>query len=150
MISCANAMGLAVPKATARVSLGFPVMEVVRKRKSTEWGSLNTSSKRCVSALSLWVKITQKDFPLMGERLEEGGNYEKKSTGVNLHFFFSPLGYWVRMNFQCPSGEFYLNAAANSTSCTEQKYLYLKCILLFVVSSLLILWCIKAADCKWK
>lgn len=38
MISCANAMGLAVPKATALVSLGFPVMEVVRKAKALNGG----------------------------------------------------------------------------------------------------------------
>jgi len=33
MISCANAMGLAIPKATVLVSLGFLVMEVVKKEK---------------------------------------------------------------------------------------------------------------------
>lgn len=33
MISCANAMGLAIPKATALVSLGFLVMKVVKEEK---------------------------------------------------------------------------------------------------------------------
>lgn len=117
MISCANAMGSAIPTAMALVSLGFPVMKVARKER--RWiGSLNTSSKRCVSVLWLWVEITQK-APSLWEEGDELCAEESLLLLAGISVFV--FNYWLIMNLPYLKGECHF-ATANNASCIGWMY----------------------------
>lgn len=105
MISCANAMGLAIPTATALVSLGFHESGEGGKKKGAalNGGLLNTSSKRCVSAFPLMSLDNTKSSWVMGARRL----ITKKSQRALTQVFISVFSCGVVIIFPCNFSPFF-------------------------------------------